>query len=273
MDFTETFSPVVKIESLRCLFTIAAINDHELYHVDVTSAFLYGKLEETMFMKIPEGVDADGQGDCVLLHKALPGCKQSGRAWNHEISDFFQSEDFKAAPHDPCLYMRIRQGRTVLVGVEVDDMAMSGTSEDLDELVTALSARFEITIERELKWFLNIAVARNRARRTITLSQQRYVTNALARFDMANCKPAATPANTDPLLPATQESSISDLPMREAVGALLWPARITRPDMLNAVLRVARFTSAPTQQAWQAVKRIFRYLKGTSHYALELGQV
>ncbi len=83
-------------------------------------------------------------------------------------------------------------------------MAMSGTSEDLDELVTALSARFEITIERELKLFLNIAVARNRARRTITLSQQRYVTNALARFDMANCKPAATPANTDPLLPGTR---------------------------------------------------------------------
>jgi hypothetical protein len=127
--------------------------------------------------------------------------------------------------------------------------------------------------ERELKWFLNIAVARNRAGRTITLSQQRYVTNALARFEMANCKPAVTPANADPLLPATQETSISDLPMREAAGALLWPARITRPDILNAVLRVARFTSAPTQQAWQAVKRIFRYLKGTSHYALELGQV
>ena len=75
VDFTETFSPVVKFNTISAQLTVCAARDEEFYKVDVTSAYLYGKLEEPVYMKLPEGMDVKGQGDCLRLLKGIPGLK------------------------------------------------------------------------------------------------------------------------------------------------------------------------------------------------------
>ena len=268
LDYQETYSPVVNIVSLRCLFSIAAAQNLELYHVDVTSAFLYGELDEEIYIRFPDGMEAAQNSDCMLLKRALPGCKQSGRQWNQQLDGFFTECGFTASMYDPCLYIKLHQGRTILVGVEVDDMAMAGTIPDLDEVVASMKRKYEITVDKNLSWFLNISITRDRAARTLSMSQERYLINSLERFGMKDCNSAQTPATLDPLLCTGPSVSV---PMREAIGALLWLARMTRPDIQNALMRAARFSAAPNAQAWQAVKRIFRYLKGTMHFSLPLG--
>ena len=59
MDYNETFSPVVKYDTVRVVLALVACDDLEMVQFDIKTAFLYGNLEETIYMKVPEGVTAD----------------------------------------------------------------------------------------------------------------------------------------------------------------------------------------------------------------------
>ena len=246
----------------------------EFYKVDVTSAYLYGKLEDTIYMKLPEGMDVKGQGDCLRLLKGIPGLKQSGRCWNAEVVDFFKSHRFTQSLYDVCFFFRQEQdGHRSSVSVAVDDMALTGKAVHLDSLVHELKSRWEVTVDTDPKWFLKMKISRDRTNRSIALSQERYILSMLEKFGMADCKTnnAPTPATHEALDPEAPE--LKGVPFRELVGSVLYAAVTTRKDILCSVVRVSRFNSRPTIQAWTAAKRILRYLKGTTQYALVLGCV
>ena len=82
-DYDETFSPVVRFESLRTIFAIAAQQDFELHQMDVTTAFLNGELSDEVYMRQPEGFVTAGQEHLVCkLKQNIYGLKQSPRCWN-----------------------------------------------------------------------------------------------------------------------------------------------------------------------------------------------
>jgi hypothetical protein len=129
-----------------------------------------------------------------------------------------------------------------------------------------------------LKYIVGIEVAQGKGG-TVRLSQKKYLQDVLARFNHSNCKPRGTPMDPslhldDPIMLSTPRSpeeveEMNKVPYLSAVGSLMYLAVGTRPDIAYAVGVLSRYNAAPRQIHWQAVKRVFQYLKGTEDFALE----
>ena len=107
-DYEETFSPVVRGESIRMLFSLAAQEGMELHQLDVETAFLHGTLQEEVYMDQPEGYEQRGKEHQVCrLHKSIYGLKQSPRCWNQALDDYLKKMGFVQTSSDPCVYISV----------------------------------------------------------------------------------------------------------------------------------------------------------------------
>lgn len=123
------------------------------------------------------------------------------------------------------------------------------------------------------KHVLGIRVTRSA--NTISLDQEASVETILNRFQMSQCKPVTTPLNpndklTKEMKPSNDEEAerMKRVPYNEAVGCLMYLAQCTRPDICYTVNVLCRFDDNPGEKHWSAVKHLFRYLRGTSHFRL-----
>lgn len=146
IDYTETFSPVVKYVTLRMVVAITKFFNWPLDQLDVVTAFLYGVMKEQVYCAVPEGVELDGNFNCLELVKAIYGLKQASRVWNETFDEFVRSIDFEVSAYDPCLYIKIVHGHCVLLLVYVDDVLVTGSSTELiTHTKNNLKTRFEMT--------------------------------------------------------------------------------------------------------------------------------
>ena len=271
LDYDETFSPVVRSESVRSIIALAAMNDLKLHQMDITTAFLHGDLEEEVYMKQPEGFVAQGQENLVCrLKKSIYRLKQSPRCWNQALDAQLKAMGFKQSFSDPCIYISTTDSLLILA-VYVGDIVLAGKSEQtIANVKTKLGERFRVKDMGEFHYFLGVNVKQNLETGKIWIGQSFYAQTVLKKFGLENCKPAATPVATGTkLLKATEDSEFVDATLyQSAVGMLLYLSGWTRPDITFAVSNVARFCSKPTKEHWVAVKRILRYLKGTIDYGL-----
>jgi hypothetical protein len=273
VDYNETFASVVKPMSYKMLLAIAAAEDLEIEQMDIKTAFLYGEIDEEIYVSQPEGFD-DGTGRVCKLKKALYGLKQSPRIWYNTLAGFLKTLGFEPLTSDLSVF---RKG-SVLIAVYVDDLLTIGPSKDeLARLKQALSNRFHMSDLGPCHYYLGIKIDRDRANRTISLSQGAYITKILRQFGMwesADGQPVsnrATPMDQTKLEPAN--SDYRCLPdertkYQAMVGSLMYAMLCTRPDIAYAVSVVSRYSSNPTPSHFLAVKKIFRYLRGTWDFQL-----
>ncbi|KAG2758672.1 hypothetical protein Pcac1_g29215 [Phytophthora cactorum] len=268
IDYTETFSPVVKYVTLRMIIAIAKYFGWPLDQLDVVTAFLYGIMKELVFCAVPEGVDLDGDFDCLELVKAIYGLKQASRVWNETFDEFVCSIGFQVSAFDPCLYIKVVDDHCVLVLVYVDDVLITGSSPELiARTKTDLKTRFEMTDSSKCVFVLGIELV-DGPDGSVTMCQRRYVDDILKRFGMDECKAVVSPVDMSiRLVPSNAATKVND-PFREAVGALMHLMTATRPDIAYAVGYVSRFMENPQEEHWVAVKRIFRYLQGTKTHGI-----
>ena len=280
VDFNETFAPVAKFSTIRCILALGAAMDLEIHQMDVKTAFLNGELEEDIFMDQPEGFVQEGNEHLVCkLKKSLYGLRQSPRAWYEKIHQFFAEEGFYRSHADHSLYIKQSSSFLLIVIIYVDDLIMlSSDLTVLQELKSRLEEEFDMSDIGELHFFLGVQMERNRATRTITLHQGNYIEEVLERFGMADCKPIGTPLDAKTQLVKLSEEEYEQhlpetqaIPYKEAVGSLMYAMVATRPDLAFAVSVVSQFMSKPGPLHWAAVKRIMRYLKGTLGMKLCLG--
>ncbi|MCP4491938.1 MAG: DDE-type integrase/transposase/recombinase [Gammaproteobacteria bacterium] len=272
IDYDETFSPVVRFESVRALIALAAQQGMKLHQMDVTTAFLNGELTEEIFMEQPDGFLVRGKEKHVCsLKKSLYGLKQSPRCWNHALHDQLLVLGFAQSDADACIYVKQVNGELVILAVYVDDIILAAKGEEtLSELKKQLSGKFKMKDLGELHYFLGVKVQQN-LNGSIWLGQEKYMENMLQKYNMDSCNPVSTPmeVNNNKLQESSSEDESADQNLyQSAVGSLLYLAIATRPDISAAVAHVAKFCSNPTQKHWAAVKRIFRYIKGTIHMGL-----
>lgn len=123
VDYLVTYSPVVKHYSIRLVLAIVAVFNLEMLQLDIKTAFLYGKLEETMYMRQPEGYVIPGREKEVCdLKKPIYGLKQSFNCWNKKFDSDLIRFGFKRSQHDRCVYLRIRpDGEYTILIIYVDD--------------------------------------------------------------------------------------------------------------------------------------------------------
>jgi hypothetical protein len=116
-DFDEVFSPTARIATFRILVAHAASIRHQIRQLDVKTAFLYGALNEALYLRLPSELG----GEVWWLRKAVHGLKQAAREWNAELRATMQAEGFEASQHDPCLFTKEKGADRVLVSILVDD--------------------------------------------------------------------------------------------------------------------------------------------------------
>lgn len=149
VDYNETFASVSRMESLRAILHIAAVNDWEIHQMDVKTAFLHGTLDEDIYMEQPEGMEEPGKEDWVAkLEKSLYGLKQAGRMWMQKLHQSMTAEGFEQSTADHSLYLRKTQTGQTMASVHVDDMAVAGTSKsEIERARQDLSKHFELIDE------------------------------------------------------------------------------------------------------------------------------
>ena len=280
IDYTETFAPVAKFSAIRALLSLVAFYDLELHQMDVKTAFLNGDLDREIYMTQPEGFVSPHQQHFVCqLRKSLYGLKQAGRSWNEKIDGALQGLGFKALKSDSCIYVYAK-GRVLLyIALYVDDLLLASNSMPaLNRLKADLARTFDMKDLGEAQYMLGIQIQRNRAARTLSLSQGEYVRHVLTRFGMWESKPVPTPLEISGKLTKAdcpEVGATSDVAFtrqyQSAVGAIMYAMLGTRPDIAFAVTALSQFNSNPGQPHWTAVKHVMRYLRGTVNYQLTYG--
>ena len=272
VDYDETFCPVVSFESLRTLIAAAVQKGLMIHQMDVTAAFLNGKIEEEVYMRQPEGFVESGKQHlvCKLKH-SLYGLKQAPRCWNSVLDKSLKEMGFEQSPSDPCVYISSGEADSLIICVYVNDIVICGNDGScIAEVKKSFSKKFKVKDLGELKYFLGVNVIQNRHKGTVWLGQQTYTESVLKKNGFDNAKSISSPVDVGTKhTKATDSSELVDPSLyQSAVGSLLYLATKTRPDISFAVGSVARYCSKPTREHWTAVKRIFRYLKGTSSLGL-----
>ena len=230
-DYSETFTPVVKLESVRSALALA--NEHELivHQKDAKTTFLNGQLEEGIFMKLP--VNENGQSQIVRLNKSLYGLKQASRSWNKRFNDAMAELGFVPLKNDCCIYKSKSKGIILILYVN-DILLIAKNIDDISWIKEKLGRLFQMKDLSEVKHFLGMEINRDFENQIIEISQKKYVERLLERYGMAECKPVGTPLDSSTKW-SKSEGELTDQPYRELIGCLQYLSLTSRPDICAAV--------------------------------------
>jgi hypothetical protein len=212
----------------------------------------------------------------VRLLKGLYGIKQGPRIWALKLHSVLLTIGFERIDCDHSVYVYRRGDVRIMMPIHVDDLLLASNSKEAIRKVKAeLASHFKIHDQGPTTSILGIKVERDRAARSMCLSQPGYIQSILEQFGMSDCNPAQTPMDENQKLsirmsPDTPEgrAEMKTYPYRELIGKLLYLAVATRPDIAYVVGVLCRFVENPGLAHWYAAKRVLRYLKGTTHMKL-----
>jgi hypothetical protein len=162
VDYNETFAPVAKFTSIRCILALTTLEDMEIRQMDMKTTFLNGELEEEIYMEQLQGfVHQGGEHLVCKLQKSLYGLKQSP-AWNQKLDAFLKSIEFMNSEADPSVYVAQVGDVKFFIVVYVDDLILVCNDQNkLLQIKEELSQKFEMKDLEELHFFLGMEVERN----------------------------------------------------------------------------------------------------------------
>ncbi|GKB11156.1 retrovirus-related pol polyprotein from transposon TNT 1-94 [Tanacetum coccineum] len=268
IDFEESFAPVARLEAIRIFLAFAAHMNMVIYQMDVKTAFLNGNLREEVYVSQPDGfVDPDKPNHVYKLKKALYGLKQAPRAWYDMLSSFLISNDFSKGSVDPTLFIRREGNDLILVQIYVDDIIFAASTPELCDLfANIMCSKFKMSMMGKISFFLGLQISQSP--RGIFINQSKYALESLKKYGYESCDPVDTPMVEKSKLDEDKEGKAVDPShYRGMIGTLLY-LTASRPDLQFAICMCARYQARPTEKHLNAVKRIFRYLKGTVHRGL-----
>ncbi|GJZ23734.1 putative ribonuclease H-like domain-containing protein [Tanacetum coccineum] len=268
IDYDEVFAPVARIEAIRLFLAFASFMGFIVYQMDVKSAFLYGTIDEEVYVSQPPGfVDPDHPKKVYKVVKALYGLHQAPRAWYATLSTFLEKHGYRRGTIDKTLFIKKDKKDIMLVQVYVDDIIFGSTRKSwCDEFEALMKGRFQMSSMGELIFFLGLQVKQKID--GIFISQDKYVADMLKKFDLARVKTAITPMETKMALTKDEEADEVDVHLyRSMIGSLMY-LTASRSDIMFAVCACSRFQVTPKTLHLNSVKRIFKYLKGKPNLGL-----
>nr|GEW40705.1 hypothetical protein [Tanacetum cinerariifolium] len=244
---------------------IEAMQEDLLQFKMQNSAFLYGTIEEEVYVCQPPGFEDPDHPDKVV--KALYGLHQAPRAWYETLATYLLENGFQRGTIDQTLFIKKQTGDILLVQIYVDDIIFGATNKDLCRSFEKLMKdKFQMSSMGELTFFLGLLVKQKKD--GIFISQDKYVAEILRKFGLTKGKSASTPIDTEkPLLKDSDGEDVDVHTYRSMIGSLMYLTS-SRPDIMFKVCACARFQVTPKASHLHAVKRIFRYLKGKPHLGL-----
>ncbi|GJX85617.1 putative ribonuclease H-like domain-containing protein [Tanacetum coccineum] len=219
IDYDEVFAPVARIEAIRLFLAYASFKDFVVYQMDVKSAFLYGKIEEEVYVCQPPGFeDPDFPDRVYKVEKALYGLHQAPRAWYETLSTYLLDNGFQRGTIDKTLFTRRDKGNILIVQVYVDDIIFGSTKKSLcTKFEKMMHKKFQMSSMGELTFFLGLQV---------------NVTEILKKFGFSDVKTTSTPMETHkPLLKDADDEDIDEHMYRSMIGSLMYLTS-SRPDIM-----------------------------------------
>ncbi|CAI7773811.1 unnamed protein product [Closterium sp. NIES-54] len=278
VDFFQTFSPTLKMTTLRVLLHVAAQRDYELHLLDLSTAFLQGSLHEEIWLRRPPGfIGSFPAGTMWSLRRLVYGLRQAPREWHDTFRTTLAALGFAPSTADPSLFLCTDATLPPFyVLLYVDDLVFATADmEELAHVKSELQKRHTCTDLGELTSYLGLPITRDRAQRTITLTLSHMVQQVPQRFGFTYSLPLSTPLPTSHSLsaPPSDESVEPSGPYPELVGGLMYLMTCTRPDLAYPLSLLAHYVAPARHQKvhWDAAKRVLRYLCSTSGMGLVLG--
>nr|GEV44135.1 retrovirus-related Pol polyprotein from transposon TNT 1-94 [Tanacetum cinerariifolium] len=268
IDFEESCAPVARLEAIRLFIAHAKSQNMLIFQMDVKTVFLNGELQELVYVSQPEGfVDLDHPTHVYRLKKALYGLKQAPRAWYDKLSRFLMSTRFLKGMVDPTLFTKKTGKHILLVQIYVDDIIFASTNpKSWDLFAHEMSSTFKMSMMGQMSFFLGLQVSQNP--RGIFINQSKYALEILKKYGCDTSPSIDTPMAERPKLDENTGGKLIVLTRyRGMVGSLMYLSA-SRLDIVFAVCMCARFQAKPTNKHLQAIKRIFKYLKGTIYMGL-----
>ncbi|KAL7725874.1 hypothetical protein ACLKA6_016425 [Drosophila palustris] len=223
----------------------------DVHQFDFNSAYLNGEIEEDIYINVPSEFDdiltvkekqKYGKNNVCKLKKALYGLKQSGRQWYKKLDNKLKEMELNPIAADPCVYLKKKGNGIIIVSLYVDDLIVAtNDAQMLKNLKSELSSNFEMKDLGKLSYCLGIEFNQNKEKKSFSMSQPKYIKDLLKQFNMGDCKTTSTPINTSEKLSTdmcpkneAEKEEASKLPYQNLVGALMWLAVSTRPDIAHA---------------------------------------
>ncbi|GKC40410.1 putative ribonuclease H-like domain-containing protein [Tanacetum coccineum] len=230
IDYDKVFAPVARIKAIRLFLAYASFMGFSVY-------------------QFPDKV--------YKVEKALYGLHQAPKAWYETLSTYLLENGYRRGTIDKTLFIKKYIGDIMLVHVYVDDIIFGSTQKSLYvEFEQMMHKRFQISFMGELTFFLGLQVQHKED--GIFISQDKYVTDILKKFDFVTVKTISTPIQTNKALLKDEEDEDVDVYLyRSMIGSLMYLTAY-RPDIMFAVCACARFQVTPKVLHRHAMKRIFR---------------
>ena len=267
IDFFEAFSPCPSVASNRSLPAIACEFDWNLCHFDAEQAFVQLKLDKVVFIRLPPGC-GELSGKVVKLGRGFYSLRQSSRTWNNHLMRGLKCLVFESCAADACVMRLIEHSGVVLVVVvHVDDIFSIGLKSRCDKFGVDLNRHVPVTNLGELRWYAACRFSRDAVFSTVTMSQQAVAEKIVVKFGVTQNKETLMVVGLKLKQFDADEPDVEES-FRSLVGHLMWLANQTRPDILNAVRAVARYSRAPKRLHWQAAMHVLMYVRFTSSFGI-----
>ena len=288
-------APVARSSTFLALLANAVHKHHFLEEFDVKCAYLLSKLTDTVYARVPYGMQVDPDTNALKLNRSLYGLKQSGYNWNKKFSAVLRSLRFRQSKVDPCHFIYEHDGDEIHICTWVDDGLVSASNLKLwHDIRAKLHEATPLGSKGPLKWLLGMSMDYDQQNGILRISQRAKIDALLEHYGMTNSRPLPTPL--DP-----KEKIFDDGPnnaaeraqvvksanaggarfrnyadvvtcCREIIGAVGHLACWGRPDLRQAIYFMARYQARPSVRHYRILKNILRYLQGTKDLTLTFGQ-
>ena len=277
IDFQNSYAPTINDVTWRILLVLMVLRKYEGRVVDVETAFLYGELDEDIYMENPPGL-GNGPDECVKLEKAIYGLVQAARQYYKFFVKVLTDIGFELSKADPCLLVRRNDKGTVYFGVWVDDSLVIGDPEAIDSAIDDLKKKgLVLKIAGSLKDYLSCEITFSADGKRAWVHQPHLLKKLEGKFgemveNLQEYRTPGTPGHTIMRNPknVTRVSDEEQFLYRSGTGMLLYLVKYSRPDIANPVRELSKVLDGATPAAFKEMLRIIKYVIDTKDLALKI---
>ena len=275
VNYDQTQAPVIKSTTIMILLIIATKLKLTIKTIDINTAYLYAKLNEQIYMNLPDGFyqDKKNNGYKAKLLKSIYGLKQSALLWYQTLSKAIKNLGFQQLYFDHCVFTKFTN-ELVIIGIYVDDiLIISSNQNEIIKFKENIRKHFDFKDSIDFESIIGIKVSKDKKGNSY-LIQDQYIKDMLKRYQMNNCNGCKTPMehkiNIFKDFKDDEQKLLPILPFQECIGSLLYVLTRTRPDISFSVSILAQVQLKPLKSHFLCIKRIFRYLKQTVNLGIKI---
>ena len=282
IDYTNNFAPVAHDVSFRIALARMMVEKLDSLVMDVETAFLYGEIEEEIFMKSPVGMEEIDPGsspeDCYQLKKGIYGLCQAARQFWKKFVDTIKKEPFgfTVSPADPCMLFKENNLGICIIIMYVDDMLIIGKRAQIQEFATMIQKEFSVKIQHNLADYLGCEFHMNKEKTKGWLGQPSIIKSLEQKFGERAMKERLSMTPGSPRFIARRLENKEDKvnaedheTYRSGVGTLLYLTKHSRPDISNPVRELSKTMDAPAPAHLNEMYKLIRFVLSTKDYGLK----